>query len=194
MKRLFIATILLVGAAISASAQRVLSPGEDVKVPAGYTIVDSLVYTPLSQFDESLKGQDIFSIVDVQQSAQIRESARTKISNNASRTIQGYRIRIFFDNKQNARTASEEAMKQFKASNPGVSCNRTFTNPFFEVTVGDFRSKTEATAFLGKLKAQFPSAIIIKGKISYPVVDYQNFYKVDTLRVLRPIEQQAKTQ
>lgn len=192
MKRILIATILLVGAAISASAQKILAPGEEVTVPAGYVIVDSLVYTPIAQFDESVKGEDIFSIVNVSQSAQLRELARTKIAKNSSRTLQGYRIRIFFDNKQTARNASEEAVKQFKASNPGISCYRAFTNPFFEVTVGDFRSKTEATAFLAKIKYQFPSAIIIKGKIAYPIVDNQNYYKVDTLRVLRPIEVKAQ--
>jgi hypothetical protein len=68
-----------------------------------------------------------------------------------------------------------------------VKAYRTYANPYFKVTVGDFRTKSEAMALLSDIKGAFPSAFVVKENISYPVVDKSNAYVVDTIKVLRPI-------
>jgi thiol-disulfide isomerase/thioredoxin len=116
----------------------------------------------------------------------VAAALRKQVENNPKRTVSGYRVRIFFDNKQSARTESEEALKKFESMFHEVKAYRTYANPYFKVTAGDFRTKSEAMAFLNRIKVNFPSAFVVKESIAYPVVDKDNSYVVDTIKVLRP--------
>lgn len=167
-------------------------------VPEGYQLVDSIVYRPTAAVDSTLAGKDIFRImpskskgasvnVSVSQSSAVAASMAAHISANSQRTISGYRVRIFFDNKQTARAESEAALKKFESLYHDVTAYRSYANPYFKVTVGDFRTKSEAMALLGRIKNEFPSAFIVKENISYPVVDVNNAYVIDTVKVLRPV-------
>ena len=106
---------------------------------------------------------------------------------NSGRTLSGYRIRIFFDNKQSARVASEEALKKFESLFHDVVAYRSYANPYFKVTVGDFRTKSEAMSYLERIRREFPSAFVVKENIAFPVVDKDNSFVVDTIKVLRPV-------
>ena len=160
---------------------------QGINVTQEYDVLDSLVYVPAASLDSTLVGKDIFSMLrsDVHQSQAIRSSLSSRIRSNSSRTITGYRVRIFFDNKQDARGASEAAMNRFRASYPGIMAYRSFANPFFKVTVGDFRTKSEAMQLLQRIKGSYPSAFVVKETINYPVVDKGDSYVVDTVRVIR---------
>lgn len=196
-KNLIVSLLLGVFAAVfsvSASAQELV-------VPDGYQIVDSLVYRHVSGVDTLLAGKDIFHImplkakgdkadVEIYQSQEVASALRTQVESNSKRQISGYRVRIFFDNKQSARVESEEILKRFEAVYHDVKAYRTYANPYFKVTVGDFRTKSEAMALLSRIKGAFPSAFVVKENISYPVVDKSNAYVVDTVKVLRPISVQ----
>ena len=196
-KNLIVSLLLGVFAAVfsvSASAQELV-------VPDGYQIVDSLVYRHVSGVDTLLAGKDIFHImplkakgdkadVEIYQSQEVASALRTQVESNSKRQISGYRVRIFFDNKQSARVESEEILKRFEAVYHDVKVYRTYANPYFKVTVGDFRTKSEAMALLSRIKGAFPSAFVVKENISYPVVDKSNAYVVDTVKVLRPISVQ----
>ena len=61
-------------------------------------------------------------------------------------------------------------MGRFKGMYPGIAAYRTYSNPFFKVTVGDFRTKSEAMRLLQQVKGSFPSAFIVKETINYPPV------------------------
>ena len=178
---LTLAAAILTAASLSAQA------------PSGYTAADSLVYRPVDAVDASLEGKSVFSVIasekhglTVTQDASIASGMATHVKNNKSKSLQGYRIRIFFDNKQNSRGESESALARFRAAYPGIPAYRSFTNPFFKVTVGDFRTKSEATALLVSLKSMFPNAFVLKETINYPSVDRQHAYIVDTVTVYRP--------
>ena len=54
------------------------------------------------------------------------------------------------------------------------------------MTVGDFRTRSEAVKLLERIKGAFPSAFVVKENIAFPVVDKDNAYVVDTIKVLRP--------
>lgn len=183
-------TISMVGA-YSASAQ-------EIEVPQGYELVDSLVYRHVSGVDTLLVGKDIFHImplkakggnadVEIYQSQEVASALRKQIQDNSKRTMSGYRVRIFFDNKQTARAESEETIKRFEEIYHDVKAYRTYANPYFKVTVGDFRTKSEAMELLSRIKREFPSAFVVKENIEFPVVDKDNAYIVDTIKVLRPI-------
>ncbi len=161
------------------------------EVPEGYALVDSLVFTPITAVDTSLAGSSIFTVlpdnVSVNQGGLVRNAVESRVRQNRSRMVNGYRIRIFFDNSQTARSGSEAALYRFKVQNPGVSAYRSFANPYFKVTVGDYRTKSEALEALAAIKVQFPTAFIVKERFKYPAMDKVAAYKVDTLRILKPV-------
>ena len=150
--------------------------------------VDSLVYRPADALDASLQGKSIFTLlsgknVTVEQDASVANAMSAHIAKNRQKTLSGYRVRIYFDNKQSSRGASEAAMRRFQGAFPGIRAYRSFTSPFFKVTVGDFRTKSEAMQLLQSLKGMFPGAFIVKETINYPAVDRERSYVVDTVKV-----------
>lgn len=169
-------------------APQTVSAQENV-APEGYMYVDSLVYVKTVAVDSAYVGVDVFDL-DVVQSEAVASSMRHHIKTNPGRTISGYRVRIFFDNKQTARVESEKSISRFTKMFPDVSAYRTYSNPYFKVTVGDCRNKSEAMILLNRIKKAFPSAFVVKENIKFPVVDKDNAYRIDTVKVLRPITQQ----
>ena len=187
---IIIATVSVL-ASVTASAQ-------ELTAPDGYVYVDSLLYTPKASVDSTLAGKDVFrdmpsrlrgdeATVDVGQSEILEKSMRAHIEANPKRTLSGYRVRIFFDNKQSARHESEPTLKRFRAMYRDVAVYRTYTNPYFKVTVGDCRTKSEAMKLLSRIKGNFPSAFVVKENIECPLVDEETAYTIDTVKVLRPV-------
>lgn len=181
---------IIIITAVSACFSRSAS-AQQVEVPEGYELVDSVIYRPVATADSALVGKNIFNVlpdnVNVRQSQQIANSMKSHVASNGARTISGYRVRIFFDNKQNARTESEAVLKRFNGLYPDVMAYRIYANPYFKVTVGDFRTKSEAMALLARIKGAFPSAFVVKENIEFPVVDKDNAVIADTIKVIRPV-------
>lgn len=181
---------IIIITAVSACFSRSAS-AQQVEVPEGYELVDSVIYRPVATADSTLVGKNIFNVlpdnVNVRQSQQIANSMKSHVASNGARTISGYRVRIFFDNKQNARTESEAVLKRFNGLYPDVMAYRIYANPYFKVTVGDFRTKSEAMALLARIKGAFPSAFVVKENIEFPVVDKDNAVFADTIKVMRPV-------
>jgi hypothetical protein len=196
LKMLF--SLILAAGSFALSAQEIEAVSQTPEVPEGYELVDSLVYRFVSGADTTLIGKDIFHAmplkargdkadVEIYQSQEVANALRGQVASNSSRMINGFRVRIFFDNKQSARVESEAVLKRFEALHRDIKAYRTYANPYFKVTVGDFRTKSEAMEVLSRIKTEFPSAFVVKESIEYPIVDRTNVYVVDTVKVLRPI-------
>ena len=198
MKRTFIILsfimMLVCGAGLRAQ--------ERTAVPEGYVLKDSVVYRPAATVDTTLRGKDVFLLmpekamgsnvgVKINQTSAVRDAMRRHVAENGTRTMSGYRVRIFFDNKQTARVESEETLKRFEKMYHDVVAYRTYANPYFKVTVGDFRTKSEAMAMLARIRHAFPSAFVVRESVNYPVVDRDNPYVTDTLRILIPSKEES---
>lgn len=140
-----------------------------------------MTYAEQSAIDSSMVGKSIFNMlkggnsgktgkVEVVQSPAVAKAMDNHIARNASKKMHGYRIRIFFDNGQNARAKSESVVGAFSAQHPGVGVYRDYENPYFRVTVGDFRTRRDATRFLNSIKGQYPAGFIVKETIKYPML------------------------
>ena len=131
-----------------------------------------IVILALVVFSFASNAQDTTAVrpgkLVIDQTQAVQKAMSTHISRNASRRQSGYRIRIFFDNKQNARVMSEKVAAGFKAQHPGVSVYRDYENPYFKVTVGDFRTKEDARKFLNSIKGSYRSGFIVRERINYP--------------------------
>ncbi len=120
---------------------------------------------------DSTATTDVFDVlsgkITVKQSPEIRSAMAAHIDRNARKVASGqgeqtFRIRIFFDSGQNARAASEAAAARFRSLHPGVSVTRSFTNPFFKVTVGNYATKADAANALKSIQQEFPTAFIVR--------------------------------
>lgn len=160
---------------------------------------DSVVYRQAAAVDSTLYGKNIMNLmpsrskgdradVKVYQSQAIVDALKKQVASNPSRTISGYRVRIFFDNSQSARNSSEATLARFCAGHPGIAAYRSFQSPYFKVTVGDLRTKSEAMELLERIKGEFPSAFIVKENINYPVADRKHSFVADTITVVKRVK------
>lgn len=135
------------------------------------------VVTPVVKVDSAYLGLNIFDImpsrseggaadVEINQPDSVRTAVERRIASNRIEEIQGYRIRIFFSNAQNAREASQSAQNRFEENYPEHRTYRTYSMPNFKVTVGDFRTKSEALKLLDEVKRDFPSSFIVREAIN----------------------------
>lgn len=103
----------------------------------------------------------------VRQPEAVRAAMAAHVERNEKRAASGlegqtFRIRIFFDSGQSARGASEAAAARFRNLHPGVPVSRTFTDPFFKVTVGNYATKADAASALKTIQQEFPTAFIVR--------------------------------
>jgi hypothetical protein len=87
----------------------------------------------------------------------------------AGRKVNGYRVRIFFDNAQDARQKASVARARLNELFPDVSSYMNYENPYFEVTAGNCLTQEEAVILWGKLKSSFDKAFITRVEIPLSV-------------------------
>lgn len=108
-------------------------------------------------------------VIRVEQSPLISELLHKHIAHNLRQPkIDGYRIRIYRDNSSNARARSEATTTAFTEQFPEIPAYRGYDNPYFKVSVGDFRNKDEAMRFFLHIKRSYPNAYIVAEEINLP--------------------------
>lgn len=145
--RKFIVTLCALLAFVVAANGQVQQPADTVVASSDSTVFESL-------------GSSVVA------SDSLQKSMQEYIATNPSRNVSVFRLRIFFDNKRDARAVSEQVMSEFQEMYPSVPVFRGYSNPYFKVTVGNFRSKSEAMKFLNEIKSQYPSVFLVKEVIS----------------------------
>ena len=75
--------------------------------------------------ENSVNGGNII----VNQPGSLFMAMERQINLNPERSVAGYRIRIFFDNKQTARAASEKVENDFMAQYPDIRVYRNYNAP-----------------------------------------------------------------
>ena len=126
--------------------------------------------------DSTLLHRNIFDLLSdgnrvvlVQPDA-LRDAVQQHVLRNESKTLQGYRVRIFSSNAQTARRTSLSVKEEFESLFPDVPAYWGFKNLDFRVTVGDFRTKSEAMQFHKELISypQYRTAVVVSEVILFP--------------------------
>ena len=146
MRRFIVALCALLAFVVAVNGQ-VQQPADTVVASSDSTVFESL-------------GSSVVA------SDSLQKSMQEYIAENPSRNVSVFRLRIFFDNKRDARAVSEQVMSEFQEIYPSVPVFSGYSNPYFKVTVGNFRSKSEAMKFLNEIKSQYPSVFLVKEVIS----------------------------
>lgn len=148
-------------------------------------VADTVLYKASAQVDSTLLGSNIFANlpdgVKVHQSPAIRSAMFSHVERNASKQFTGFRIRIYNESVQNARSISASEEERFKTIYPYLATYRTYSAPFFKVTVGDFRTRVEAEKAIRTIRNDFPDAVIVKERFKYPSLDGGSMFKADTV-------------
>ena len=164
--RYFIAIIICFVAIINLKAQEFSKP------PVSETVV---------LLDSTLVGVSIFNLVEstdtslgkvkINQPNYMGDAFSRFILSNEETQQHGYRIRLFFSNKQNARVESEKLEDEFNNMFPLIPTYRSYTTPYFKIVVGDYRTKSDAMHAYGTIKQEYPNAIIVKDYIEFPALN-----------------------
>jgi len=75
-------------------------------------------------------------------------------------TVDAYRVYIYNDNSQNARSAAQQTRSRFQGAFPDVPSEISYENPYWKVAVGNCLTKDEAMIVFGRVKGTFPSAFV----------------------------------
>jgi hypothetical protein len=74
--------------------------------------------------------------------------------------IKGYRVCIYYNSGQEARSRADHERSKFISRYEDVSSDKVFESPFWKVYVGNFRTKSEALRFREQIRFDYPSAFI----------------------------------
>lgn len=147
--------------------QQLLNPADSVRAGRAPLADSSLVGTTIFQLLEQHKEN---GGVQLNQPAEMEDAYARYVKANGEKKRSGYRIRLFFDNKQSARVASDTLEQGFQLRFPNIPTYRSYTNPFFKVVVGDYRTKSDAIRVLNRILPFYPQAIVVKETIYFPEI------------------------
>jgi hypothetical protein len=85
--------------------------------------------------------------------------------------IKGYRVQVFFDAGNNSLDKAQMVAEEFQLLFPGDTAYISFSEPYYKVRVGDFRTRLEAEGYMQKILGDYPNAFVIKDQIRFPEID-----------------------
>jgi hypothetical protein len=144
MKKLILFSLIFAGFALFASAQNI-NP-EEVK------------YFNASHYNGK---------ITISQDPQLENFIETHVGLNNKRSgFYGYRVKIYAQNHKDARSQANAIKIGFNQD--GQKAYLGYTEPNFEVLVGDYTERFGAVKLYHKIKAKYPEAYVVKTVVSYP--------------------------
>jgi len=139
----------------------------------GTTKIDAQMDCRVRLFDRfSNPDSDIYIVQDEQISELMNKFNRI---NCQSKKIPGYRIRIFSDLTSDSRERAIEAKADFyRAFGVHLPVYVVYTDPYYKVYVGDFKSRHQVFLHLNEIKKEFPGAFPRRTMIQYPKLNSEN--------------------
>lgn len=151
---------------LAASVQ--LAGARNLPADSTLTAVDSLSVQDSLEVSRYMSYDSLMCFLGdaVMMSDSLEVAMDMQVDRNKARKAQGYRVRIYFDNSQDARMISEQIVDTFSVRHPGVPVYRSYDNPYFKVTVGEFRSKSDAMRFMEAIRREYPTVFLVKESFS----------------------------
>lgn len=86
--------------------------------------------------------------------------------NKLNSQVNGWRVQIFFESGNNSKSACYRSRDRFLELFPLKGAYVTFSEPYYKLRVGDFRSRLDAEAFLQEVITTFPNAYIVQDMVN----------------------------
>lgn len=131
---------------------------------AGLCVGSALFSQDLETFKRKLAVPDSLhrSRVLVSEAESAAQALRSMRQPTNEAKLHGYRVRIFFDNSQSARSLADSTLSRFKELYPETPAYMVYENPYFKVTVGNCLSLEEAIILWGRIKGDFDRAFVVR--------------------------------
>lgn len=117
----------------------------------------------------------VFSISTMAQDLDISQDPRVdsliflhKKINELDSLVSGYRVQIYFESGNYSKDLAIEIAEKFKEDYPLVPYYLSFSEPYYRIRVGDFRTIIEAKGFLKDIIKDYPAAFEVKDRIYFP--------------------------
>lgn len=121
----------------------------------------------LAQENTSDKNNPAKGAVTIHQTPEVDAAIeRFKKYNYSSEGLEGFRIQIFSESGNEAKTKAEKVLTDYKSQYNTPIAYLTYQQPNFKVRCGDFRTKSEARKYVKLISATYPSAFIVKDAIN----------------------------
>lgn len=105
------------------------------------------------------------SRVQVIEHGSAEQTLRYLQARHSDERIRGYRVRIFSDNSQRARTDAAGTAARFQELFPGIPVYMAYENPYWKVTVGNCATSEEAIILMGRIRGSFDRAFLMQEQI-----------------------------
>ncbi len=127
------------------------------------------------EIDSTLVGNDIFYLlsehndgsVKINQENSIKEAFSIYISNKSKGSNRGYRIFVYSNSNQDARSETAKVVAELEEAYPGHKVYRNYKAPVFSVQIGNFKTKSDAMKIFSTLIQSYPGAKIVRAKIDW---------------------------
>lgn len=93
-----------------------------------------------------------------------------QLINKTDSLIPGYRVQIFFESGNFSKDLAITTAERFSEKHPNIRYYLSFSEPYYRIRVGDFRTLIEAKGFLRKIISEYPSAFEVKDMIYFPLL------------------------
>lgn len=107
--------------------------------------------------------------INVDYSGDAAEALTALGGKRALQKVNGYRVRIFYDNSQYARDKAFATRARFSELFPEVPVHMVYENPYFKVTAGNCLTNEEAVVLWGRVKSSFNTAFVVVEEIPLSV-------------------------
>ncbi len=130
-------------------------------------------YQKLDKMDSSMQTPSKFNgNIMIFQDSRVDTIMKKHIEYNLYKNnIEGYRVQIFFDAGNNSLSKATEVAEDFQLLYPGDTAYISFSEPYYKVRVGDFRTRMDAEGFLRNIVDDYPNAFVIMDNINFPKLD-----------------------
>lgn len=88
--------------------------------------------------------------------------------NSLDSLVPGYRVQIFFESGNYSKDLAMETAEKFQEKYTEIGYYLSFSEPYYRIRVGDFRTIIEAKGFLKQIINDYPAAFEVKDKIYNP--------------------------
>jgi hypothetical protein len=119
--------------------------------------------------NQTAKLEELLGKLEIRQDPRITDLlVRHSQINHRRRSIDGFRLEIFFNSDNKAREQATRVKNDFNLTFPEIPAYVSFQTPNFKVRVGDFRNKSEALKTKAYIASKYPNAFIVKDMIRFP--------------------------
>jgi len=91
--------------------------------------------------------------------------------NSMDSLVPGYRVQIFFESGNFSKDQAIKTAEDFKESYPNIRYYLSFSEPYYRIRVGDFRTLIEAKGFLMSIISKYPAAFEVEDRIYFPPLE-----------------------